>query len=94
MPWSGQNGGKGFGQPCGTIRPGSTRQFRGTACRFCGQPYIYLALGDRDQTFKHLERDLDLRDPELPYINADPVFDPVRNEPRFAAILKKMGLSK
>ncbi len=56
--------------------------------------YIYLALGDRDQTFKHLERDLELRDPELPYINADPVFDPVRNEPRFAAILKKMGLSK
>jgi serine/threonine-protein kinase len=56
--------------------------------------YIYVALGDRNRAFQHLERDYELRDPELPYINADPVFDPVRNDPRFAAILAKMGLSR
>ena len=56
--------------------------------------YIYLALGDRDQAFQHLEQDFDQRDPELPYINADPVFDPVRDDPRFVALLIKMGLSR
>jgi serine/threonine-protein kinase len=55
--------------------------------------YIYVALGDRDRAFWHLERDLELRDPELPYINVDPVFDPVRNDPRFIALLRKIGLA-
>jgi serine/threonine-protein kinase len=54
--------------------------------------YIYIALGDRELAFKHLKRDLEQRDPELPYINVDPVFDPVRNDPRFTAILRKTGL--
>lgn len=54
--------------------------------------YIYLALGDHDRAFQHLERDYEQRDPELPYINVDPVFDPVREDPRFIAILVKLGL--
>jgi TolB-like protein/Flp pilus assembly protein TadD len=54
--------------------------------------YIYLALGDLESCFECLERDYEQRDPELPYINADPVFDPVRTHPRFAALLKKMNL--
>jgi TolB-like protein/Flp pilus assembly protein TadD len=56
--------------------------------------YIYLALGDRDEAIRHLKLDFDKRDPELPYVNADPVFDPVRNDPRFIALLKRMGLSR
>jgi TolB-like protein/tetratricopeptide (TPR) repeat protein len=54
--------------------------------------YIYMGLGDWDQALQHLERDYEQRDPELPYVNADPVFDPVRGDPRFTALLKKMGL--
>jgi len=56
--------------------------------------YIYIGLGDYDQALRQLERDLEQRDPELPYINADPVFDPVRKDPRFVAIVRAMGLSK
>ncbi len=56
--------------------------------------YIYLALGNRELAFQHLEREYEQRDPELPYINVDPVFDPIRTEPRFVAILAKMGLSQ
>ena len=56
--------------------------------------YIYVGLGDYDQAFRHLERDLEQRDPELPYINVDPVFDPIRGDPRFVAILRAMGLGK
>jgi TolB-like protein/Flp pilus assembly protein TadD len=56
--------------------------------------YIYLALGDRDRAFKHLEQDFEQRDPELPYANADPVFDPVRNDPRFIALMRKIGVAR
>jgi TolB-like protein/Flp pilus assembly protein TadD len=54
--------------------------------------YIYLALGERDSALRQLERDYEQRDPELPYINADPVFDPIRGDSRFISLLKKMGL--
>jgi len=55
--------------------------------------YIYMGLGDYDRVFQLLERDYEQRDPDLPYINADPVFDPVRDDPRFVALLRKMHLS-
>ena len=58
------------------------------------QAYIYMGLGDTDNVFLHLQRDYQSRDSELPYINADPVFDPVRSDPRFVSLLQKMGLSK
>ena len=54
--------------------------------------YIYMGLGDQDRVFELLERDYEQRDPELPYINSDPVFDPVRSHPRFVALVRKMGL--
>jgi TolB-like protein/Flp pilus assembly protein TadD len=54
--------------------------------------YIYMGLGEQDRVFELLEKDYDERDPELPYINADPVFDPVRTHPRFVALIRKMGL--
>jgi hypothetical protein len=56
--------------------------------------YIYIGLGDYETAFRHLQRDLQQRDPELPYINADPVFDPVRDDPRFVAILRAIGLAQ
>jgi hypothetical protein len=32
------------------------------------------------------------RDPDLPYLNADPIFDRFRADPRFADMLRKLGL--
>jgi serine/threonine-protein kinase len=56
--------------------------------------YIYIGLGDRERVFQLLERGYEQRDPDLPYINADPVFDPVRDDPRFIALLQRMHLRK
>ncbi|MBP1779164.1 MAG: hypothetical protein H6Q86_5175, partial [candidate division NC10 bacterium] len=39
-----------------------------------------------------LERAYKERDPNLPYINCQPLWDPLRPEPRFQAILRRMGL--
>ena len=55
--------------------------------------YIYMGLGDYGRAFDLLERDYEERDPELLYANADPVFDPVRTQPRFVALMRKMGLT-
>jgi TolB-like protein/tetratricopeptide (TPR) repeat protein len=55
--------------------------------------YIYVGLGDKENVFLHLERDFQQRDTELPYINADPIFDSVRADPHFVSILQKIGLA-
>jgi hypothetical protein len=38
-----------------------------------------------------LEKALDYRDPNLPYLRL-PIYDPLRTDPRFQALLRRMGL--
>lgn len=52
---------------------------------------IYVGLGDRDKAFEWLERAVDERADWLVYLKVEPVFDSIRDDPRFAAILKKMN---
>ncbi len=55
--------------------------------------YIYLGLRDFDRVFIHLDRAYERRDPDLPYIAVDPIFDPLQHDPRYRAMLKKLGLA-
>jgi serine/threonine protein kinase/tetratricopeptide (TPR) repeat protein len=55
---------------------------------------LYFALGKNDQGFKWLEKAYEERDRWLFYLKIDPVFDSVRSDPRFTALLKKIGLEK
>jgi DNA-binding winged helix-turn-helix (wHTH) protein/TolB-like protein/Tfp pilus assembly protein PilF len=50
-------------------------------------------LGDKDQAFRWLERDFEAHDFYLVFLKVDPVFDPLRNDPRFGDLLRKIGLS-
>ena len=59
------------------------------ACRIAS---IYLALGDNDKAFGELDRAFEARDWELFRINADPYWSPVRDDPRFKAMLKRLNL--
>ena len=53
----------------------------------------YLGLDELDRALHWLERGCEERGPQMPFIAAEPVFDPLREEPRFQALLKKMNLN-
>jgi tetratricopeptide (TPR) repeat protein len=53
--------------------------------------YIHLALGEKDQALAELERGFRERSPGMVEL-IDPLFDPVRNEPRFQKIRADMKL--
>jgi TolB-like protein/Tfp pilus assembly protein PilF len=52
---------------------------------------IYAQVGDADQAFKQLELAWNARDPGLAGIRVDPFLDPIRSDPRFAALERKLN---
>jgi serine/threonine protein kinase/Tfp pilus assembly protein PilF len=54
--------------------------------------YIYAALGDKDQAFAELEQAFSERDFFLGRIAIDPAVDPLRDDPRFKRLMKRMNL--
>ena len=55
---------------------------------------IHVGLGERDQAVEWLERALKERAYGLVFLPTDPRFDPVRSDPRFAAVMRRVGLPK
>ena len=52
----------------------------------------YAALGDKDAAFAELEKAYQQRDWFLPRMKVDPYLDPLRDDPRFADLVKRVGL--
>jgi serine/threonine protein kinase/pimeloyl-ACP methyl ester carboxylesterase/Tfp pilus assembly protein PilF len=55
---------------------------------------IYTAMDDYDKGFEWLEKACDEMDPYLGFLKPDPAFDSIRSDPRFQALLKKIGLDE
>ena len=55
---------------------------------------IYLGLGEKDKALNWLEKCYDEQDIVCWYLKVDPLYDGIRNEPRFQALLKKVGLDQ
>jgi Flp pilus assembly protein TadD len=53
---------------------------------------VYAGLGDKDQAFAWLERDFQQRSGQLPTITWRPHFEDLRSDPRYADLLRRMGL--
>jgi DNA-binding winged helix-turn-helix (wHTH) protein/TolB-like protein/Flp pilus assembly protein TadD len=53
---------------------------------------FYALMGDKEQALAGLEKSYEARDFLLPFVNTDPIFDDLRSEPRFQAVLSRMGL--
>jgi len=52
---------------------------------------IYAGLGDKDSAFEWLEKASEVRDKGLTFLKVDPCLDPLRSDPRFPALLRRVG---
>lgn len=54
---------------------------------------IYAALGDRNEGFAWLDKAFEMRFGPLIYLKVNPIWDPLRSDPRFPDRLRRVGLS-
>jgi tetratricopeptide (TPR) repeat protein len=53
---------------------------------------VHAGLGDIDQVFSWLDKAYEDRDPDFMMLKVEPLLDPLRADPRFTALLRKMRL--
>jgi len=53
---------------------------------------IYVGLGQKDQAFDWLQKAYEERSDWLRYLKVDPRLDPLRSDPRFADLVRRVGL--
>jgi tetratricopeptide (TPR) repeat protein len=54
---------------------------------------IYTALGERERAFESLEQAFENRSEALVWLKVDPRLDPIRTDPRFIHIQRRVGLA-
>ncbi|UCC84537.1 MAG: protein kinase [Gemmatimonadota bacterium] len=54
--------------------------------------WLYAAAGEDGLALSWLERGFEVRDANMPYLSANPIFEPLRDDPRFQALLRRMNL--
>jgi len=59
-----------------------------------GIAFVYIALGEKDLAFDWLDRAYEAHDTFMNGLTTDLSYDPIRSDPRFAVLLKKMGFEK
>jgi len=56
--------------------------------------FTYASLGNKDRAFAWLDKAVEQRNWMIIYLKRDNVWDPLRNDPRFTALLKRVGLQQ
>lgn len=59
-----------------------------------GLALVYAALGENDAAFKCLQKSYERQEEALLNMKVDPKLDQLRSDPRFVALLKKIGIEK
>jgi len=54
--------------------------------------WAYAGLGDKEQAFAWLERAADERRDRIVWLNVDPLLEPLRSDPRFHDLVRRVGL--
>jgi hypothetical protein len=57
-----------------------------------GLIWAHAGLGEKDQAFAYLERCYQDRRERMPWIYVDPLMDPLRSDPRFDDLVRRIGL--
>jgi tetratricopeptide (TPR) repeat protein len=55
---------------------------------------IYVALGDKESAVKSLAKDYDLHSSRMNWLKVDPTLDPLRQDPRFKELMRKMNFKQ
>ncbi len=55
---------------------------------------VYLGLGDKDQAIDWLEKAAEARTAEIIHIKCEPIYDSLREEPRFQRLIEYVGLNR
>jgi hypothetical protein len=54
---------------------------------------VHASLGEADEAFVALERALEERSDFIAYLDVEPHWDPIRSDPRFGDLLRRVGLA-
>ena len=54
---------------------------------------IYAGLGEKDSAFQWLDKAVDARADCVPWLKPDPKIDPLRSDPRYADLMRRIGLT-
>jgi hypothetical protein len=58
----------------------------------CWQAIFYAHLGDNERAIQMLEQSFDRRCDGLQFLKTNPVFDPLRDDPRYRELISKLKL--
>ena len=72
-----------------TLKERATREYVDPA--FIG--LIYIGLGEKDEAFKWLWKAFDARSSLMTWLKVEPKFDPLRSDPRFAELMRRVGIT-
>jgi eukaryotic-like serine/threonine-protein kinase len=72
------------------------RELEATAARRHVPAYhfalVYVGLGERDEAMRWLEKAYEERSDQLAYLGVEPILDPLRSDPRFDALVRRLKL--
>jgi serine/threonine protein kinase/Tfp pilus assembly protein PilF len=54
---------------------------------------IYTSLGEKDQAFAWLEKAYQMRSSGMTWLKVEPKFDPLRSDPRFTDLMRRVGIT-
>ena len=55
---------------------------------------VHTARGDRDQALTWLQRSIEARSGSVRYLEVEPRLNPLRSDPRFGELLRRVGLKR
>jgi tetratricopeptide (TPR) repeat protein len=54
---------------------------------------LYTGLGEKDKAIEQLNKAIEVRSGWVIFLNVEPLFDPLRSDPRYKALLKRINLA-